>query len=56
MVGARHSQVDPNLLTVSRPDGWNLDDVVVQSCAVGTAIFLDDFETGATSQWSSAFP
>ena len=37
------------------PDGWYLDDVKVQSC-VDSALFLGDFETGDTSQWSVTVP
>ena len=38
------------------PDGWHLDDIRVQSCLVDTTLFRGDFETGDTSQWSSAVP
>jgi hypothetical protein len=41
--------------TVGRsPDGWFVDDVVVQSC-VGMP-FLDGFETGNTIRWTSTVP
>ncbi|MEO8197640.1 MAG: S8 family serine peptidase, partial [Thermoanaerobaculia bacterium] len=37
--------------------GWDVDDVVVQSCAPDwTNLFSDDFETGDTSQWSAEVP
>ena len=37
--------------------GWDVDDVVVQSCAVAlTGIFSDGFESGNTSLWSATFP
>ena len=38
------------------PDGWYIDDVVVQSCSIDTMPFLDGFETGNTSRWSSTVP
>jgi hypothetical protein len=41
--------------SVSHP-GWNVDDVVVQSCQADTMPFLDGFETGDTSRWSIAVP
>jgi hypothetical protein len=42
--------------SVSHP-GWNLDDVLVQSCQVtDTMPFLDGFETGDTSRWSLTVP
>jgi endonuclease YncB( thermonuclease family) len=40
--------------SVSR-DGWRVDDVVLQSCAVD-ALFVDGFESGDTTQWSLSFP
>ncbi len=37
--------------------GWDVDDVVVQSCTVGlTLLFSDGFESGNTSLWSATFP
>ena len=37
--------------------GWDVDDVVVQSCAVAlTGIFSDGFESGDTTAWSLSFP
>ncbi len=37
--------------------GWDVDDVVVQSCAAAlTGIFSDGFESGNTSLWSATFP
>ncbi len=37
--------------------GWDVDDVVVQSCALDlTTIFTDGFEGGDTSQWSIVVP
>ena len=36
-------------------EGWYIDDVVVQGCAV-TGIFSDGFESGDTSVWSSTEP
>jgi hypothetical protein len=43
--------------SVSRTDGWNLDDVVVQSCQLtDTMPFLDGFESGDTSAWSVTQP
>jgi len=41
--------------SVTNP-GWNVDDVVVQSCLADTMPFLDGFETGDTSAWSSTVP
>jgi hypothetical protein len=41
--------------SVSAP-GWDVDDVVVQSCIADTMPFFGDFETGNTSQWSSVVP
>ncbi len=35
--------------------GWDVDDVVVQSCSSST-IFIDGFESGNTSLWSATFP
>jgi hypothetical protein len=42
--------------SVGRTAGWNLDDVLVQSCVVDTTIFIDGFETGDTSRWSATVP
>ena len=44
--------------SVSRTDGWNIDDVLVQSCQVdGSGLPFDDgFESGDTSAWSVAQP
>ncbi|MEO8195954.1 MAG: hypothetical protein ABI689_04445 [Thermoanaerobaculia bacterium] len=37
--------------------GWDVDDVVVQSCAVNlTGLFSDGFESGNTSLWSLTVP
>jgi hypothetical protein len=42
--------------SVSEP-GWNVDDVVVQSCQItDTMPFLDGFETGDASRWSLEVP
>ncbi len=42
--------------SVSNP-GWDIDDVVVQSCTPNlTALFIDGFEGGNTSQWSVVVP
>ncbi len=43
--------------SVSNP-GWSVDDVVVQSCTVGTLtnLFSDGFESGNTSAWSQTTP
>jgi hypothetical protein len=42
--------------SVTNP-GWNVDDVVVQSCQVAdTMPFLDGFESGDTSAWSVTQP
>ncbi|KAB2957133.1 MAG: S8 family serine peptidase [Thermoanaerobaculia bacterium] len=38
------------------PDGWYLDDVVVQGCVADSMPFFGDFETGNASQWSSVVP
>jgi len=35
--------------------GWDVDDVVVQSC-VSSTIFIDGFESGNTSLWSATVP
>jgi hypothetical protein len=42
--------------SVGRTDGWNLDDILVQSCTTDTMPFLDGFETGDTSRWSVTVP
>ncbi len=37
--------------------GWDVDDVVIQSCAPAlTGIFSDGFQSGDTSQWSAVLP
>ncbi|KAB2962195.1 MAG: hypothetical protein F9K16_09760, partial [Thermoanaerobaculia bacterium] len=41
---------------IGRTDGWNIDDVRVQSCLPDNTVFIGDFETGDTSQWSSVLP
>ena len=42
--------------SVTNP-GWDVDDVVVQSCAPNlTGLFSDGFESGNTSQWSNTVP
>ncbi len=42
--------------SVSEP-GWDVDDVVVQSCVLDqTTLFVDGFETGDTTQWSVTVP
>ncbi len=43
--------------SVSNP-GWSVDDVVVQSCTVGTFtnLFSDGFESGDTTAWSQTSP
>lgn len=38
-----------------RTDGWNLDEIKVQSCALG-AVFAGDFESGSMAQWSATYP
>lgn len=38
--------------SVSHP-GWWIDDFKIQSCGGGSAIFVDGFESGDTSSWSS---
>jgi lysyl endopeptidase len=45
-------------VSVSRTDGWNIDDVYVQSCQVdaGGLPFNDGFESGDTSAWSAVQP
>jgi hypothetical protein len=44
--------------SVNRPNGaWFLDDVMVQNCdAASPDIFMGDFESGDTSDWSLSFP
>ena len=36
--------------------GWDVDDVVVQSCSTLTGLFSDGFESGDMSLWSAAVP
>ena len=38
-----------------RTDGWNLDEIKVQSCSLG-AVFAGDFESGSMAQWSATYP
>lgn len=38
------------------PDGWYLDDLLVQSCTSVQSLFVDGFESGGTSAWSAALP
>ena len=42
--------------STARTAGWNLDDVLVQSCLVDLTIFVDGFESGNTSAWSVTVP
>ena len=42
--------------STGRTNGWNLDDVLLQSCTSADMPFLDGFETGDTSRWSAAVP
>ena len=42
--------------SVARTDGWNLDDIVVESCALDRMPFVDGFESGATAAWSRTHP
>jgi len=41
--------------SVSAP-GWDVDDVVVQSCSTLTGLFSDGFESGNTLLWSATLP
>ncbi len=41
--------------SVSAP-GWDVDDVVVQSCRAFTLVFGDGFESGNTLLWSATLP
>ena len=41
--------------SVTRP-GWDVDDVVVQSCVADSMPFLDGFESGDTTAWSVSVP
>ena len=41
--------------SVSNP-GWDIDDVVVQSCRTFTLLFSDGFESGNTLLWSATLP
>ena len=41
--------------SVSAP-GWDVDDVVVQSCRAFTLLFSDGFESGNTLLWSATLP
>ena len=34
--------------SVGRPDGWNIDDVLVQSCQTPTAVTLSGIDAGAS--------
>ena len=36
-------------------EGWYIDDVKVQACALG-AVFAGDFESGSMAQWSATYP